>query len=136
MAEIPVAAMAPMEHAMSDNDGDAGDDEARDAFERHSRALNELIQDYLEAQDIPDQIGALMVISLGINLRMLGYALDVDKPSVSGVKLDLDRFGREIESVLRDSKKGAEEFIERIKLVLAAEEAANEDDEDEGDGSK
>ena len=56
---------------------------------------------------------------------------DVEKPSGSGLKLDLDRFRREVDDALRHAKKGADEFIENIKPVLAAARAG--DDEEGGE---
>jgi hypothetical protein len=106
-------------------------DAEEDEFERHGKAVHELVQDYLDMHDIPDSAGALLLLNAAISMRMIGYATEVEKPSGGGLKLDLDRFRREMEDVVRHAKKGAEEFIDTIKPVLAAER--NElDDEDGG----
>jgi hypothetical protein len=66
---------------------------------------------------------------------MVGYALETERPSASGLKMDLDRFGREIDDYLRTAKKGAEEFIEEAKS-LKAEAEAELDAEDEADDKR
>ena len=89
------------------------------------------MQDYLDTYDIPDSAGSLLVLNAAISMRMIGYATEVEKPSGGGLKLDLDRFRRAMEDVVRHAKKGAEAFIETIKPVLAAERSEL-DDEDGG----
>jgi hypothetical protein len=49
--------------------------------------------------------------------------MSVAKPSVGGLKLDLDRFGRAADDLIRDMKKDANEFIEDAKALLAAEDS-------------
>ena len=44
------------------------------------------------------------------------------KPSGGGLKLDLDRFRREIDSVIRAAKKDADRFIFKARESLAADE--------------
>jgi hypothetical protein len=110
---------------------DAEPDGDMDDFERHGRAIHELVADYLEEHDIPDSAGSVLLLNGAISMRMIGYATDVEKPSGSGLKLELDRFRREIDDAIRHAKKGADEFIENIKPVLAAARAG--DDEEGGE---
>jgi hypothetical protein len=123
-----------MEHIMSSSDDgfgeDAEADAAMDEFDRHSHAIHDFMQDYMDKRDIPEAAGADLLLSVALNMRMVGYALDVEKPSAGGLKLDLDRFRREIDDVVRHAKKGADEFIERIKPVLAAEKLGNDNNND------
>ncbi len=42
---------------------------------------------------------------------MEAYAIDVEKPSVAGLKLDLDRLQRQVDELVREAKKGAEDYI-------------------------
>jgi hypothetical protein len=112
---------------------DAENDAGMDEFERHGRTIHELVSDYLEEHEIPDSAGCLLLLNASISMRMIAYAIEVEKPSGGGLKLDLDRFRREMDEAVRAAKKGAEEFIEGIKPVLAAERSGdNEEDEDEG----
>jgi hypothetical protein len=47
----------------------------------------------------------------------------VEKPSASGLKLELDRVRREIDDYVRSSKKSAEEFVAASKKALAETES-------------
>ena len=44
-----------------------------------------------------------------------------EKPSNSGLKLDLDRFRRDIDHVVRAARKDADEFIAAAKKAKAGE---------------
>jgi hypothetical protein len=58
---------------------------------------------------------------------MVAYAATAAKPSSGGLKLDLDRFRRDIEDLIRAAKKDADGFIAHAKESMAAAEL----DEDE-----
>jgi hypothetical protein len=60
-------------------------------------------------------------------MHMAAYMSSVEKPSVAGLKMEIDRFSNDIQEMLREAKKGAAEFVEDYK---AAAEAAGEDEED------
>jgi hypothetical protein len=119
---------------MGEGDDLFGNGEEHDAdeseFERHSRAVHELVQDYLDEHDISDSAGSVLLFNAALTLRMIGYATEVEKPSAGGLKLDLDRFGRDMDNAVRSAKKGADEFIERSKMELEAARREIEDDED------
>ena len=111
------------------------DAEAADELDQHGLALHELIQDYLDEHDLPDRMGSLILLSIGIRMRMIGYAMETEEPSATGLKMDLDRFRREIDECIRTAKKGAEEFIEEAMLLrsemeseIDAEDELNHDD--------
>jgi hypothetical protein len=57
---------------------------------------------------------------------MATYMGSVEKPSVNGLKMELERFGKEIDDMLRDAKNGAAEFVEDYKAAM------EEDGEAEG----
>jgi hypothetical protein len=118
----------------SQNEDLDGDAEAMDELDQHGLALHELIQDYLDEHDLPDRMGSLMLLSIGIRMRMIGYAMETEKPSASGLKMDLDRFRREVEECIRTAKKGAEEFIEEAMVLRSEMEAEAEDEPDHEDG--
>ena len=59
-------------------------------------------------------------------MRMAAYGGGVEQPSVAGLKLDLDRFRRELDEGVRAAKKDAEAFIEEAKRVRKALEAEQE----------
>ena len=118
---------------MAERDDLFGNGEGHDAdesdFERHSRAVHELVQDYLDEHDISDSAGSVLLLNAALTLRMIGYATEVEKPSAGGLKLDLDRFRREMDDAVRNAKRGAEEFIETSKAEIEAARRELEDEE-------
>jgi len=111
--------------------GEEHDDDESE-FDRHGRAVHELVQDYLDEYEISDSAGSMLLLQAALTLRMIGYATEVEKPSAGGLKLDLDRFRRDIDDAFRMAKRGAEEFIETSKVELEA--ARRELEEEEGGG--
>jgi hypothetical protein len=123
--------MGPTEKPMNSQNEDFDEDaEAVDELDQHGLALHELIQDYLDEHDLPDRMGSLILLSIGIRMRMIGYAMETERPSASGLKMDLDRFRREIDECLRTAKKGAEEFIEEAAVLRSEMEAEIEAETD------
>ncbi len=118
---------------MSSQNEDFENAEAAEEMDRHGLALHQLIQDYLDEHDLPDDAGAIILLGIGIRMRMVSYALETEQPSASGMKMDLDRFQREIEDGVRTAKKGAEEFIKEA-MVLRDEAEMDADDEGEDGG--
>jgi hypothetical protein len=102
--------------------------EFMDEVEQHSKAIYELVSDYMDDLEVPEAIISHVLLNLSFNMRMVAYVIDTEKPSVGGLKLDLDRMRNEIEQILRESKKGAEAFIASAKTAIA--EAEKESDED------
>jgi hypothetical protein len=125
---------------MGESDDLFGNGEEHDAaeseFERHGRAVHELVQDYLDEHEIPDSAGAVLLLNAALTLRMIGYATEVEKPSAGGLRLDLDRFRREIDDAVRRAKRGAEEFIETSKAELEAARREFADEEGGGGGGE
>ena len=77
---------------------------------------------------------SLVLLNLSVRLRMVGYALETEKPSASGLKLDLDRFRRELEGCIRAAKKDADRFITDAKAARAKAESEAEDEADDMGG--
>jgi hypothetical protein len=125
-----------MEQAMSSRDDDSDDAEAEaavDEFHRHGVALHELVQDYMDEHDLLEEMTSVVLLNVSVRMRMVGYALETEKPSASGLKLDLDRFRGEIDSCIRAAKKDAERFIAEAKAArTAAENKAEDELDDEG----
>jgi hypothetical protein len=101
------------------SDEQQGDDpdaeRAADEYDRLQGVLLEHIEDFIQEEDIGEADVADLLIAAAIRLRMAAYGMATEKPSVAGVRLDLDRFRQEVEHILRDAKKGAEEFIDLVK---------------------
>ena len=53
-------------------------------------------------------------------MRMMNYVESVAKPSGGGLKLDLDRFHRDIEDLVRELKKNADRFVTESRQAIAA----------------
>jgi len=121
---------------MSDSDDPFGEEpedmkQFADDLERHSHELHERICDYMNEEDIDESYVAHLLLESAINLRMSAYGIYVENPSVAGLKIDLDRMGRELEEMLRAAKKGAEEYIRLVKEERARLEAEAETSPDE-----
>ena len=99
------------------------DIEADDEFDRMLNMLHAHISEFAQEHDLP--VGALspLLLDLGVTSRMMDYVLSVEKPSATGLKLDLDRMGREIDDLVRDCKRHAEEFIDSSKDALQEAQA-------------
>ena len=103
---------------MSDNNGFDGEQELdafREQYEEHREALFELVSDYADEQQIDDGLFAALLLDIAVSSRMLGYAYSVEKPSVAGLRLELDRFAKDAAEHVREVKAGAEEFIAEVK---------------------
>jgi hypothetical protein len=111
---------------MPDSEDLFGDDPAIDEFaedfERHRAAIYGRISDYMEEVDINEAYVAELLVDMMIAMRMTAYGLGVENPSVAGLKLDLDRLRNEVGEFLREAKKGAEEYIHRVKDARAEAE--------------
>jgi hypothetical protein len=104
--------------------------EFMDEVEEHSRAIYEMVSDYMDDLEVPEAIISHVLLNLAFNMRMVAYVIDTEKPSAGGLKLDLDRMRNEIEQILRESKKGAEAFIKSAKTAIAEAEKEAEAEED------
>ena len=114
------------------DDFDEEAETAIDELDRHGLALHKLVQDYMDEHDLSDDMTALMLLNISVRMRMVGYALEAEKPSGSGLKLALDRFRREMDECIRADKKDAEGFVAEAKALRAeAEKEANETPDDE-----
>jgi hypothetical protein len=117
---------------MADNEDDLfgeDDDEGASEFEELTNQLFEVVSEFADDQDIPDEVLPMMLLQLSLTTRMMAYATSVAKPSAGGLKLDLDRFKQEAEEFIRGMKKDAETFIAHAKEAIAAQAAEPEEDE-------
>lgn len=125
-------------------DDDFDDEDGTDEeLERHYEALRGFVYDYIDENDVPDDIMAALLDDLALEMRKVAYVLDTEKPSVGGLKLMLDRTKSDLEGAIRRHKKEAEEFMagmqeamleakDRLEEELEQLEALDpEDDEDD-----
>jgi hypothetical protein len=115
---------------MADSDDLIGKDEEFDKFmegyERRRDELHEHISAFMDEKELDEGLATQILLDLTINMRMVAYAMSVEHPSVTGLKLDLDRFRGEIDTFIREAKKSADDYIRSVKDARAAAEA--EDD--------
>jgi adenine-specific DNA methylase len=118
---------------MAESDDQFGDDpdeeKFAETFGRHCDALYDRISEYMEQAELDEAYAAQLLIELMLRMRMTAYAIGVESPSVSGLKLDLDRLGRELDTYLREAKKNADEYIRHVKEMRALGEEADEEQE-------
>jgi hypothetical protein len=107
-----------------DEDGD----EALDDFQRLSEALFQRVADFAEEEDVPDEVLSPLLLQLSLSMRMVAYTATAAKPSAGGLKLDLDRFVREVGDLIRETKKDADQIIAQAKESIAAAEAEAEEE--------
>jgi hypothetical protein len=107
-----------MPHGKDEQLGMDDPDLEDDDFNELLGMLHARVSEFAEEHDLP--VGALspLLLDLGVTSRMMDYVLSVEKPSASGLKLDLDRMGREIDDLVRDYKRHAEEFVDNSKEAL------------------
>jgi hypothetical protein len=94
-----------------------------DDFDELRNILYAQVSEFAEEHDLP--VGALspLLLDLGVSSRMMDYVLSVEKPSASGLKLDLDRMRRDVDDLVRSCKRNAEEFIDHSKDALREAQA-------------
>lgn len=106
------------------NEPDVELDDYDAAYELHREKLWDLVMAYADEHELADGFLADLVTDFAVSLRMIAYAQETEKPSVGGLRLDLDRYGREVAEQIREAKKGAGEFIAETKAAREAEDAA------------
>jgi hypothetical protein len=106
---------------------DEGVDEALDEFDRLVGMLNHRVLEFAEEQEIDDEVLSPLLLRLALSARMVAYAAGTAKPSGSGLKLNLDRFRREIDNVIRAAKKDADRFIAEARESMTAEEPGEDE---------
>ncbi|MEA2916151.1 MAG: hypothetical protein QOJ15_8232 [Bradyrhizobium sp.] len=112
-----------------DKDDLFGEDEneAVDDFDRLTENLVQRIGEFAEEEDVADEVLAPLLLRLALTMRMVAYAATAAKPSGGGLKLDLDRFRRDIEDLIRETKKEADRFIAQAKESMAAAELGEDE---------
>ena len=114
----------PDDNDLLDDDGG----EARDEFDRLTELLSQHVVKFADEEDIPDEMLAPLLLRIAVTSRMVGYVASTAKPSAGGLKLDLDRFRRDVDDIVRETKKDAEGFIARAKEEIAAAELDEDED--------
>ena len=101
-------------------------------YDRLRELLHAHISELADEHELPFGTLSLVLIDLGVSSHMFNYLVSVQQPSASGLKMELDRLGREIEHFLHGSKQDADDFVRNSKeLIQEAQRPAEGEDEDE-----
>jgi hypothetical protein len=88
---------------------------SEDAMQEHAKALYELVCEYMDDSELDELAMTQLLTDVALRMRMVGYGMEAEKPTAAGLKLDLDRYRRELDELIGDCKKGAEDFIEKVQ---------------------
>jgi hypothetical protein len=105
----------------------AGDTE----YERLRDMLDNQVSDFADQHAVSFDTLSLLLIDCGVTNALTRYLLSVDKPSASGLKLELDRLRRKIENFIslhkgdvddfiRDSREWIEDWRAEVEAALGA----------------
>jgi hypothetical protein len=72
-----------------------------DELQQFREALFRRVSETVEQDEIPEDLVPLLLAEIAVTFRATIYTLASEKPSSSGLKLDLDRFRRDIDHVVR-----------------------------------
>jgi hypothetical protein len=113
----------------NDDDDLFGEDEneAAEDFDRLTDILFQRVAEFAEDEEVADEILSMLLLRLSLTTRMMTYVVSVAKPSGGGLKLDLDRYRRDAEELIREMKKDADQIVAQAKETIAMAEL----DEDE-----
>ena len=88
-------------------------------YERLRVNLQKLVTDFADENEMSSGFLAMLLLDLGVSSHVVHYVTTVDKPSVGGLKLELDRLRREIDEMVRAFKKDAETILAATKQAMA-----------------
>jgi hypothetical protein len=103
---------------MAEHDQPEDDVDFDEEQEAHAEEIKNLVLDYVEENEVPEETAIFTLVQLAVSMHMATYMGSVEKPSVNGLKMELERFGKEIDDMLRDAKNGAAEFVEDYKAAM------------------
>jgi hypothetical protein len=119
---------------MPDNNDDISDEDTDEAvrdFDRLTDLLFERVSEFADEEDVADDLLPLLLLRLSLTMRMMAYTTSVAKPSGGGLKLDLDRFRRDADDMIRDIKKNADRIVADMKESIEMAEPDADEDENE-----
>ena len=97
--------------------------ELDEEYEELRRELRSRLEGFADEHDLPEGVLAALLLEMALMSRTLDYLGSVEKPSGSGLRLELDRFRRDIDEVMRAAKKGADALVAEAKQAMAEDEA-------------
>jgi len=105
------------------------DQEEEQEFDALRSALAAVLAEFGDEQGIGEDMLSFLLLDAAVTQRTLAYAFSVAKPSESGLKLELDRFGRAFNDLLRDAKKQAASTLPKLRDLI--EEIGDESPDEE-----
>jgi hypothetical protein len=106
------------------------EDDAADDFNQLTELLFQHVSEFAEEEDVADEVLSLLLLRLSVTTRMMTYVMSVAQPSSGGLKLDLDRYRREVEDLIREMKKDADRLIAEAKETIASAWLTDEEDDE------
>ena len=103
---------------MAEHDEPEEEFEFDEEQEAHAEEIKNIVLDYVEENEVPEETAIFTLVQLAVSMHMATYMGSVEKPSVNGLKMELERFGKEIDDMLRDAKNGAAEFVDDYKAAM------------------
>ncbi len=119
-----------MRSVLPDENDDLFDEDGNEAVEDFNRLTDLLFQrvsEFADEEDVADDILPLLLLRLSATNAHDGLRGVGGQPSGGGLKLDLDRFRRDADELIREMKKDADSFIARAKESLAADELGEDE---------
>jgi hypothetical protein len=107
---------------------DAEFDEFEKQYQRHNQDLYDLVSKFMDEKELDEDFMAQLLLDITIGMRMAAYGMNVESPSVAGLKIDLDRWRRDLDDLVREAKRGAENYIRTVKEARAAAEGEAEEE--------
>jgi hypothetical protein len=108
------AAMAKPKHPPRDDDSS---EEDADEYGALREALHIHIGEFSEEHELSYGAVAMMLVDIAVSTRMIEYITSADKPSGSGLGVELDIFRRDFDEVIGRAKKRADEFVATAKRL-------------------
>jgi hypothetical protein len=105
-------------------------DEAAELYATCHQELVEVLEDFAEDYELGDEQIVDLLLDIAVSFRTVSYFEGVERPSASGMKLDLDRLRREFDDLVRAVKKEADTRI-ALYQASALEALEGEDEQPE-----
>jgi hypothetical protein len=93
-----------------------------DEQEAHAEAIREMVLDYLDEHEVDEGTAVFGLIEIALSIAMSGYVMSTEKPSAGGLRMALDRLSKDVGDLIREAKKGADDFLTETKAALEADE--------------
>ncbi len=99
--------------------GENPDQEEEEEFGELRSALAAALAEFADAHEVDEEMFSFLLLDAAVTQRTLAYAFSVAKPSENGLKLELDRFGRAFNDLLREAKKQVASTLPELRDLIA-----------------